>query len=148
MSMPSRLLLLDTNIVIQLVPGSAVGEALDSRFQLRARTDRPLVSVVTLGEALAFAQGYNWGDPRIGRLKDLIRELVAVNIDARPVLDRYAEIATFLKTHGKSVSDNDVWIAACASAVGAALLTTDRDFDALVGRYLERIWVDPRNPGV
>jgi predicted nucleic acid-binding protein len=44
------------------------------------------------------------------------------------------------------VSDNDVWIAACTSAADATLLTTDRDFDPLVGRYLDRVWIDPRNP--
>ena len=146
MSTPSRLLLLDTNIVIFLVRGGAVGAALDSRFQLRARPDRPLVSVVTLGEALAFAQKHSWGSPRIGRLRELMRELVPVDIRAQPVLDRYAEIDTFLSRSGRALSDNDVWIAACASATEATLLTTDRDFDPLADQYLDRVWVDPRNP--
>ena len=75
-----------------------------------------------------------------------MRELVPVNIDTRPVLDRYAEMATFLRQSGRTVSDNDVWIAACAAAADATLLTTDRDFDPLVPRYLDRVWIDPRNP--
>lgn len=144
---PSRLLLLDTNIVILLVRGGAVGQAIDSRFRLRERAERPLVSVVTLGEALAFARQRNWGADGIARLRDLTRELVPVNISAQPVLDRYAEIDTFMKRSGKTLSDNDLWIAACASASEATLLTTDRDFDPLVGQYLDRVWVDPRNPG-
>ena len=49
MSQSSRLLLLDTNIVIHLVRGGNIGQAIDSRFELRARRERPLVSVVTLG---------------------------------------------------------------------------------------------------
>lgn len=146
MSTLSRPLILDTNIVIHLVRGNAVGQAVDSRFQLRAREERPLVSVVSLGEALAFARQRNWGAERIARLRDLMGELVPVNISSQPVLNRYAEIDTFLKRSGRSVSDNDVWIAACASAADATLLTTHRDFDPLAGQYLNRVWIDPRNP--
>lgn len=61
MSAASRLLLLDTNIVIHLVRGSAVAQAVDARFQLRARPERPLISIVTLDEALAFATYQSWG---------------------------------------------------------------------------------------
>ena len=148
MSRPSRLLLLDTNIVILLIRGGPIGQAVDSRFQLRARPDRPLVAVVTLGEALAFARQHNWGPERIGRLRELLRELIPVNVNAQPILERYAEIDTVLRRSGRTLSDNDVWIAACASAAEATLLTTDRDFDPLVGQYLERVWIDPRNPAV
>jgi tRNA(fMet)-specific endonuclease VapC len=85
MSTLSRLLL-DTNIVIHLIRGDTTGQAVDSRFHLLARPDRPLVSVVTLGEALAFAHQRNWGTERIARLRDLMRELVPVNISPQPIL--------------------------------------------------------------
>jgi tRNA(fMet)-specific endonuclease VapC len=147
MSTVPRFLLLDTNIIIHLVRGDAVGQAVDSRFRLRARAERPLVSTVTLGEALAFAQWRNWGTESTVRLRDLLREMPPVSISTQPVLDRYAEIDTFLKRTGRSLSDNDVWIAACASAVGAMLLTTDRDFDPLAGQHIDRVWIDPRDPG-
>lgn len=147
MSIASRLLLLDTNIVIHLTRGGAIGQAIDDRFQLRARPERPLLSEVTLGEAMAFAQYRGWGEARGVMLSGLLRELVIVDIRSRAVLDRYAEIDTFLKRNGRAVSDNDVWIAACASAAAATLLTTDRDFDPLHGTYLERVWIDPRSPG-
>jgi tRNA(fMet)-specific endonuclease VapC len=143
----SRLLLLDTNVVIFLSRGGAIGQAIDARFQLRARAERPLLSAITLGEALAFAQFRNWGTPRIGTLRDLLREFVVLDIRSRAVLERYAEIDSFLKRNGRAVGDNDVWIAACASAADATLLTTDRDFDPLHGTYLDRVWIDPRSPG-
>lgn len=146
MSTVSGPLLLDTNVVILLVRGGAVGNAIDARFQLRARPDRPLISIVTAGEALAFARQLGWGAERVTRLRELVRELVAVNIDTQPVIDRYAEISAFLRQSGRTVGDNDVWIAACASAAGATLLTTDKDFDPLVGRYLDRVLIDPKNP--
>lgn len=127
--------------------GGPLGQAIDRRFQLRARPERPLVSVVTLGEALAFARQRGWGAARIERLRELLRELVPVNLNSQPVLERYAEISEFLRRNGRTLSDNDVWIAACASAAEATLLTTDRDFDPLAGQYLDRVWIDPRNPG-
>lgn len=147
MMTPSRLLFLDTNVVIFLSRGGAIGQAIDARFQLRARAERPLLSAITLGEALAFAQFRNWGAPRIGTLSGLLREFVVVDIRSRAVLERYAEIDSFLKRNGRAVGDNDVWIAACASAADATRLTTDRDFDPLHGTYLDRVWIDPRSPG-
>ena len=146
MTTSSGLLLLDTNVVIFLSRGDAIGQAIDSRFGLRARAERPLLSVVTLGEALAFAQFRSWGAARIETLRGLLREFVIVDITRRAVLERYAEIDTFLKRNGRAVGDNDVWIAACASAADATLLTTDRDFDPLHGTYLDRVWIDPRSP--
>jgi len=142
MSTVSRLLLLDTNIVIHLVRGSVVGRRVDARFQLRTRPERPLISVVTLGEALAFATYRNWGQEQIARLKELLRECVSINITTESVIERYAEIHTFLTRSGRKLSDNDVWIAACASATRATLLTTDKDFDPVAGPYVDRIWID------
>lgn len=147
MTTPSRLHLLDTNVVIFLSRGGPIGHAIDARFQLRGHADRPLVSVITLGEALAFGRRRNWQTPALATLSTLLRELVVVDIGRRAVLERYAEIDDFLKRTGRTVGDNDTWIAACASVAEATLLTTDRDFDPLHGTYLERVWIDPRSPG-
>ena len=57
------------------------------------------------------------------------------------MLGRYAQFRVLLRQRGKTLSDNDVWIAACAAAAGAALLTTDRDFEAL-SDVLQVVWID------
>lgn len=147
MTTPSRLRLLDTNVVIFLSRGGPIGRAIDARFQLRGRAERPLVSVITLGEALAFGRRRSWQAPAMATLNSLLREFVVVDIGRRAVLERYAEIDSFLKGTGRTVGDNDTWIAACASVAEATLLTTDRDFDPLHETYLERVWIDPHNPG-
>lgn len=51
-----RLVILDTNVLVQLIRGNAIGLALDTAFALRSRQDRPLISVVTVGEMLALAK--------------------------------------------------------------------------------------------
>jgi predicted nucleic acid-binding protein len=38
---------------------------------------------------------------------------------------------------------NDLWIAASASLAGATLITTDKDFDHLHGKFVEVVWLDP-----
>jgi tRNA(fMet)-specific endonuclease VapC len=38
---------------------------------------------------------------------------------------------------------NDLWIAACAQAAGATLLTTDNDFSHLIPEYLDGEVIDP-----
>lgn len=101
----------------------------------------------TLPKTVSPNRQRGWGAARIERLRELLRELVPVNLNSQPVLERYAEISEFLRRNGRTLSDNDVWIAACASAAEATLLTTDRDFDPLAGQYLDRVWIDPRNPG-
>ncbi|HLL20882.1 MAG TPA: type II toxin-antitoxin system VapC family toxin [Kofleriaceae bacterium] len=139
----TRLLLLDTNVVLQLVRGNATGEALDRAYGLRARPDRPLISIVTVGEMLAMAKRLNWGAKKVETLKLLASELVVVDIDNQRVLDNYAEIHAFAVTNGYMLGDNDIWIAATAAAAGAVLLTTDRDFDPLADILLTRIYFDP-----
>jgi tRNA(fMet)-specific endonuclease VapC len=139
----SGLLLLDTSVVLHLIRGKATGEAIDRAFGLRARPDRPLISIITVGELLAFARQRGWGGARIDRLKTAVEELVVVDVRNQSVMDRYAEIDTFLVRRGNPVGDNDVWIAATAAAAGAVLLTTDRDFDLMHDRFLTRVYFDP-----
>lgn len=136
------LYLLDTNILVHLVRDSSVGRWVTRHFDLR-QPYRQLVSVVTVGEALAFARKRGWGLRRTESLKDLLRELVVLPLDSEPVLQMYAEIDWHLQTTGTTIEQNDMWIAATAAAAGAHLLSTDRDFDCLDPLYLKRTWIDP-----
>jgi predicted nucleic acid-binding protein len=44
-------------------------------------------------------------------------------------------------------SRNDLWIAAAAKAAGATLLTTDKDFDHLLGALLDGVYIDASTLG-
>jgi predicted nucleic acid-binding protein len=99
---------------------------------------------VTVGELFSLADQFEWKEQKRARLTELIRELVVVEIQAQVIVETWARFHTFLKQNGCSVGDNDVWIAATASAAGALLMTTDKDFAALVApRWLEWIYIDP-----
>jgi tRNA(fMet)-specific endonuclease VapC len=59
------------------------------------------------------------------------------------VLNSSAEIDSWCRQNGVKPGKNDLWIAACAGAADATLLTADRDFDPLHGRFFERVLLDP-----
>jgi tRNA(fMet)-specific endonuclease VapC len=131
MAVSTELVLLDTSVVLHLLRGNKTAQRIDGELGLRARAERPLISLVTIGEALAFARYRSWGSDRTTRLEAYLRELVVVDIQSRAVLQKYAELHTWLVRQGRTVGDNDVWIAATAAATSALLVTTDADFDPL-----------------
>jgi tRNA(fMet)-specific endonuclease VapC len=138
------LILLDTSVVIHLVRGSTAGKAMDKAYGISTRDERPLISIVSLGEARAFASRRGWGDGKQENLVKLFRELVVVDIRSDDVLRKYAEIDAWAKDNGWALSDNDTWIAATAAATGAVLLTNDKDFYPLGDNGLiTRIYVAP-----
>ncbi len=55
----------------------------------------------------------------------------------------FISIVTEGEIRAIALGKNDLWIAATAQVTGAAILTTDRDFDPLHGLFLQRDWIDP-----
>ena len=144
MSKRSELLLLDTNIVVHLIRDNEVAKRVDAAFQLRHRADRPLISIVTIGECLSLARQFRWGSSKVEALEALLREMVVVSIDSRPVLERFGEFHSWTKSIGRVLGHNDLWIAATAAATGAHLLTTDTDFDPLFPDRIQRTVIAER----
>lgn len=146
-----RLILLDTNVLVQLIRGNDIGQRIDEAFSLRDRTERPLISVVTVGEMLSLCHKLKWGKAKEQRLMGLVRNLVVVQLNQGSVLEKYAAIEFFSeKTHtpARRMGKNDVWIAATAAATGSVLLTTDRDFDHLANTHVELVRWDVETSSV
>ena len=137
-----ELILLDTNILVHLVRGKELGNRIDADYQLRARIERPLISVISIGESLALTRKWNWGQGKIDALKRLFTQLVIVDINRPSILDKYTEISAWLEANGLPLPQNDIWIAATASVTDSYLLTTDTDFDRLHPAFIKREWVD------
>ncbi|NOY94458.1 MAG: type II toxin-antitoxin system VapC family toxin [Deltaproteobacteria bacterium] len=144
--MSDRLFVLDTNIVLALVRGGQLGTYLDQTFGLRAAKERPLISLVTHGEIRVLAHRNSWGEKKLAVLEIALNNLVTIDINHLAVLDAYVEIDLYSQKHpdgSRNMGKNDLWIAACAKAAGAILLTTDQDFDHLSPELLEVERVDP-----
>jgi tRNA(fMet)-specific endonuclease VapC len=145
-STPS-IVLLDTNILIHLIRGSQVGTTVNETLGLSQRPERPLISVITVGEIQAFALKLGWGATKRAALETLIRQLVIVQLPQGDIVSRYADIDKYSERDlrpPRSMGQNDLWIAATASATRATLITTDSDFDHLSPRFLSVIRIDPR----
>ena len=95
--------LLDTGILLHWIRGGKIAENIDGQFQLRTSPFRPLICEVTLGEMEAFARDTKWKDTRRAKLKDLKKELIAVDISDYRVIEAYADISTLARSHGWSI---------------------------------------------
>ena len=144
--MIDRPFLLDTNVVLTLVRGEALAAHIDSTFELRASKVRPLVSIVTHGEVRVLACRNGWGERKLAALQDALDNLVAVDVSHPDVLDAYVEIDIYSQNRpagARNMGKNDLWIAACAKAAGATLLTTDKGFSHLDPELLPVAYIDP-----
>lgn len=136
--------LLDTNVVLHLMRGNALGQSIASAYGLRDSLNRGVISVVTVGEMLALARHRNWEAKKSSSLKALLDQLVWIDINAPDILEAYSVLDSESLKQGKRMGKNDVWIAATARVSGLTLLTTDLDFDHLHGTWIDRIWIDPK----
>ncbi len=136
--------LLDTNIVVALIRGNPLGQRINAQYKLQHNLYRCLVSVVSVGELIALGRAFGWGRQKLSKLRGLLEELVWIDINSWDILEAYGEIYDISNQSGRSMGENDIWIAATAKVTGAVLLTTDKDFDHLHGEHLTRIWIDPK----
>jgi predicted nucleic acid-binding protein len=126
--------LLDTSVVLHATrENSPVSKAIDSQFGLSTSRFRPAICEVTIGELLAFALSYKWGEKRKSLLTQQIDKALVIPISHPGVHQRWAEMSSALQSVGRTIGQNDIWIAATASVAGMTLLTTDKDF-LTVGR--------------
>lgn len=144
--MSRRVFLLDTNVLLALVRGNELGKRIDEAYGLRAARVRPLVSIVTHGEIRVLARWNRWGEQKRIALEHALASLVTVDISHPKVVDAYVETELHSRSLGagaRNMGQNDRWIAACAKAAAATLLTTDRDFEHLDDALVDVEWIDP-----
>jgi predicted nucleic acid-binding protein len=120
--------LLDTNILLHWIRGGKIAENIDGQFQLRTSGFRPLICEVTLGEMEAFARDNKWKEARRAKLRELKKELIAVDISDYRLVEAYADLSTLARSKGWAIfhDKNDLWIAAATRVTGSTLLTMDR----------------------
>lgn len=141
------LILLDTNILVHLIRGQALGQRIATDHNLQDRTEKLLISIITVGEIHALTRKLAWGPARRRLLNDLLANLVVVHPQQGEIVERYAEIDFYCEKELKPampMGQNDMWIAASAAALDAYLLTADRDFLRLAPQHLRLVSVNPQ----
>ena len=102
-----------------------------------------LLPFVVIGELL---YGFRNGS----RLERNVRELHAFLDNPRVAIaamnfttgDRYSRIAAALRSKGRPIPSNDIWIAAHAMETGADLVSCDRHFDRIDGLAWTHVLVE------
>ena len=137
---PGRPYLLDTSVILHLVRGKVLGQHIRDNYDLLHCQPRPLVCLVSLAEMRVLAELHGWGEPKRNALVAAFRSLTMVNINHPTVIDAYVKLDLCARSHPKGarqMGKNDLWIAACAAAANAYLLTTDKDFEFLIPGHVQ-----------
>lgn len=124
--------LLDANAFSDLMRKDPRTEA---QLAALSSSDEVVICPIVRGEIL-----YGLARLQQGRRRDdLVRQAVPlfISIACLPVpeaaADAYASVKRAREQRGLSLDENDLWIAATAIAVGATLVTRDRDFASIDG---------------
>ena len=93
-----------------------------------------LFSAIVVGEQLfGFRQGAHY-ERNLSELRSFLERPYVSFIPVGPVTaDRYSRVMTALKSKGRPIPTNDVWIAAHAMETGADLVSADRHFEHVDG---------------
>jgi tRNA(fMet)-specific endonuclease VapC len=126
--MGMKRLLIDTNTYSHALRGDK------SIAAILQKTDSIGISSISIGELIS---GFKGGNREIQNREELDIFLSSSRVTVYPVDEGtatfYAEIRQNLKTIGKPIPTNDIWIAACAFQHGLRLFSADRHFKSIPG---------------
>lgn len=109
----------------------------------RVETAQLAISVVTIAETRAGYRLANWGPSKVEITERELRRFHPVPVKRRYAGD-WARLRVAARTGGISISDNDLWIAATASAREEVLVTCDRDHERIAGELpVEVVYLAP-----
>lgn len=122
--------LLDTNIVIALFAG-------ETSVQRRlSAVSEVFVSSVVLGELYYGARKSARTEKNIARIDEFAAVSAVLSCDAETAR-QYGIIKNHLRTAGKPIPENDIWIAAVARQYQLMLATRDNHFQHVDGLAIE-----------
>lgn len=78
----------DTNIIFHVLKRTGLGAHVVDALQFRARASTPLISVVTQAELYSLSVMNDHGAEKRERLEELLNELIIIDINSRPIIDR------------------------------------------------------------
>jgi tRNA(fMet)-specific endonuclease VapC len=146
---------LDTGVVLGYIRAAGYAEYIEKKYAPFALPNIPLISVVSKGEIYSLAKQFGWAGGKLKVLDELLRKMATVDISHDQIIQRYSEIDAFSLGKDKArplrsgqtarvMRKNDLWIAATASVLNAALLTIDHNFEHLSSVFLNVIYIDQK----
>jgi tRNA(fMet)-specific endonuclease VapC len=143
---------LNTNILLIYLRDNEQARNIEKDLKLLEKGNNLLLSVVSVGEIKSIAIQNKWGKRKIENLISILQDFLITDINTQEIIERYSEINAYsqgklneipVSFSARNMGKNDLWIAATASVYDIQLITTDKDFDHLEGKYLvDLLWVD------
>jgi tRNA(fMet)-specific endonuclease VapC len=118
--------LLDTNIIIDLLSNE---DAVKAKL---AGTEEAFISIITIGELFYGAEKSSRPAENVRRIENLAAISTVLGCDAHTARC-YGQIKNMLRTKGRPVPENDLWIAAIACQHDLILVTRDKHFNEIEG---------------
>ena len=123
-------LLLDTNAVIALLAGDLAAQNSLSKAELT------FLSSIVLGDLYYGAWKSTQKVANSAKIDALAAKSTVLPIDAVTAW-QFGKIKSALRTKGRPIPENDIWIAALAKQYGLTLLTRDAHFKEVDGIEVE-----------
>jgi tRNA(fMet)-specific endonuclease VapC len=125
--------LVDTDVYSYL---SQVDDSRGHPYRRHVDGKRVVISLITAGELLFGAARRDWGERRVEDLRSKVRGAATLPFDF-PVSMIYAGVKASLRTQGRIISDNDIWIASFAIRHSIPLVSNNRrHFENIPGLVL------------
>lgn len=118
----SSAVLVDTNVFSYLMKS---GDTRAAMYVPHVEGKSVGVSFVTVGELYFGAYKRNWGAAKIEDLDGRLRSVVIVPYDL-PLCTTYASLKSKTISSGRTIPDNDLWIASCAVRHSIPLISHNR----------------------
>ena len=145
---------LDTNILLFLVKNPVFGQYFTQTYGTHPSNEL-VYSYVSLGELDSITKQNQWGIKRLQALQKALKGFTAIPLTGQALITQYGDIDAYSQGRlpaqplpagmsARNMGKNDLWIAATTAALGATLITTDRDFDHLSPAFFAIDWVDIR----
>lgn len=122
MSDPVNAVVLDTDVFSYLLKA---GDKKGDLYKPHVQGKTIAVTFVTVGELFYGADKKKWGKKKLALLQQRLKSAVIVPYDAQ-VCRTYGTLKNTLRSAGRVLSDNDLWIAACAIRHGLPLISNNR----------------------
>lgn len=123
--------LLDTNIVIALFKGDVVVQ------KNLAEVEKVFIPAIVLGELYYGACKSSHIEKNMARIEEFAGGVAVLACDAGTARE-YGIIKNHLRTKGRPIPENDIWIAAIARQRSLVLVSCDDHFVEVEGLKLER----------
>jgi predicted nucleic acid-binding protein len=119
--------LVDTDVASALHLERYFGRRVPASLAVSLATRQLAVSLITLGEAHYGARKRKWGPPQTSHMLAFYQEMFdVVSLDDEIIAAEYGDLRASTESVGRPIADNDLWIAACASANGLPMATLNR----------------------